>query len=51
MDKNNWNIFFLVVVSITFVILLFWTILSGEYDLRERVYFNSDSIYNSLTKM
>jgi hypothetical protein len=51
MDKNNWNIFFLVIVSFTFVILLFWTILSGEYDLRQRVYFNSESIYKSLTNM
>jgi hypothetical protein len=50
MDKNNWNIFFLIVVCITFLILIFWTILTGEYDLRQRVQFNSDSIYNSLTR-
>jgi hypothetical protein len=48
MDKNNWNIFFLIVVSITFVVLLFWTILTGEYDLRPRVQFNSESVLKSL---
>jgi len=48
MDKNNWNIFFLIVVSITFVVLLFWTILSGEYDLRPRVQINSESVFNSV---
>ena len=50
MNKNSWNTFFLVVISITFVILIFWTILTGEYDLRQRVYFNSSSIFNSLVK-
>jgi hypothetical protein len=49
MDKNNWNIFFLIVVSITFVVLLFWTILTGEYDLRQRVHFDGESIYKSLS--
>ena len=48
MDKNNWNIFFLIVVSITFVVLLFWTILTGEYDLRQRVQIDRNSILESL---
>jgi len=48
MDKNNWNIFFLIVVSITFVVLLFWTILTGEYDLRPRVQINGNSVFNSV---
>ena len=50
MNKNKWNIFFLVVVVITFFVLIFWSILTGEYDLRERMQFNKDSIMNSLLK-
>ena len=47
MNRNSWNIFFLIVVCITFLILIFWTILSGEYDLRQRVQFNGNSITKS----
>jgi nitrogen fixation-related uncharacterized protein len=48
MNRNSWNIFFLVVVCITFLILIFWTILSGQYDLRQRVRFDGNSISTSL---
>jgi hypothetical protein len=48
MNKNNWNIFFLIVVVITFIVLIFWSILTGEYDLRERMQFNRNSVISSL---
>ena len=50
MNKYNWNISILVIAIITFIILFFWKILTGEYDLRERLQFDSASIRNSIIK-
>jgi hypothetical protein len=50
MNKYNWNISLLVIAIITFIILFFWKILTGEYDLREKLQFDTASIYKSIIK-